>query len=120
MSSLPATASDLFDTLMPLGIAAYPEKIRDVGAIILFKIEGEGGGKWTLDCTSTPPRIVKGDSAPESQVSIEMEHEDFKKLMVDHNQGINLYFEGKIRVTGEANLAIKLGGLFNVTRPYPG
>ncbi len=118
MNGLPQTATDLFDTLLPLGIAAYPEKVKSINAIFGFKLEGEGGGYWVLDCTSSPPKISK--DGPQAQCVIELEHEDFKKLMADHNVGMDLYFANKIRVTGESLLALKLGLFFEITLPKPG
>lgn len=122
MSNLPQTASDLFDNLLPLGVLAYPERVREIGGVFLFKITGDGGGVWALDCTSTPPRVLKGPetTAGAAGVTIELEHEDFKKLLTNHNYGIDLYFASKLRIQGDSALAMKLGVFFEITRPNPG
>jgi hypothetical protein len=114
------TASDLFDTYLPLGINCYPERVKEINAVFAFKIEGEGGGEWVLDCTTTPPKMHKGTGPNPAVVTIEMDHEDFKRILVSHNAGLELYCAGKIRITGDTNQANKLGLFFEITRPEAG
>ena len=60
--TMPKDAKELFDVLIPQGLKQFPDKAREVNAIYAFKITGDGGGEWTVDLTSNPPTIVKGDS----------------------------------------------------------
>ncbi len=116
MANEPQNAQDLFGRLLPIGLTNYPDRAREINAIFGFKIEGEGGGYWVLDCTSSPPTCTPGDTG-KAQCTIELEHEDFKKMLTDHNTGMDLYFKSRIRVSGEAALALKLGLFFEITRP---
>lgn len=114
--TLPSSATELFDDLLPTGIKGYPDKIREINAVFGFDIEGDDGGFWTLDCTSAPPQVHKGNTG-KCQCTITLEHEDFKKLLSDYNAGISLYFQGKIRVSGDEKLCLRLGEFFAITRP---
>jgi len=120
VANLPQTASDLFDTLLPLGLAAYPEKAKEIGGVILFKITGERGGEWQLDFSNAPPKVFKGEAIQGASLTIELDHEDFKRLMVDYNAGLDLYFKNKLRISGDLNLALKLALFFDITRANPG
>lgn len=113
---LPQDARDLFETLLPIGIRGYPDRIREINAIFGFEIEGDGGGFWTLDCTSAPPTCKPGNSG-NVQCMITMQHDDLKRLFTDYNAGIDLYFEGKIRITGNEKACLMLGSFFSITRP---
>lgn len=117
MSNMPQSSSDLFDSLLPLGLDAYPERAKEIDAIFSFKV---GEETWTLDCKSAPPKIHKGEGPTPAQCTIELSEDDFKLLITDHNKGIDLYFKNRIRVTGEANLCLKLGVFFEITSPSPG
>lgn len=117
MANIPQSASDLFDTLLPLGLDAYPDKAKLIDAVFAFVI---GEDRWTLDCKSTPPKIHKGNGPLAAQVTIEMEPDDLKTLMTDHNKGMDLYFANKLRITGDTALCIKLSTFFDITRPGPG
>ncbi|HTJ45039.1 MAG TPA: SCP2 sterol-binding domain-containing protein [Kofleriaceae bacterium] len=113
--NLPKDATELFDVLVPQGLKQFPDKAREVNAIYAFKISGEGGGEWTADLTSDPPTIVKGDTG-KAQCTIEVAHDDFKTMLSDPNAGMQLYFQGKLRVSGDPMLAMKLQQFFDLAR----
>jgi putative sterol carrier protein len=114
--TLPKDAKDLFDNLVPAGLKQHPDKARELGAIYCFKITGEGGGDWTVDCMTNPPTCKKGDSG-KAQCAVEISHADFKTMLVDPNACMQLYFQGKLRVSGDPMLAMKLQQLFEIARP---
>jgi len=115
MAQLPESAAQLFDELIPAGLKAHPEKAREVNAIYAFKISGEGGGDWTVDLTADPPTCDRGDTG-KAQCTIEVSHEDFKAMLGDPNAGMQLYFQGKLRVSGDPMLAMKLQQFFELAR----
>jgi putative sterol carrier protein len=115
MANLPTNASELFDDLVPKGLAAFPDKARELNAIYCFKIIGDDGGEWTVDTTANPPTCTKGDSG-KAQCTIDVTHDDFKAMLADPNAGMQLYFQGKLRVSGDPMLAMKLQQLFELAR----
>ena len=116
MPEMPTNATETFDVQVPDGLKKYPDKAREVNAIYAFKIGGEGGGEWTVDLTSDPPTCVRGAS-DKAQCTIDIDHEDFKSMLKDPNAGMQLYFQGKLRVSGDPMLAMKLQQLFEIARP---
>jgi putative sterol carrier protein len=115
MAALPTNATETFDVAIPAGLAQYADKAREVNAIYCFKISGEGGGDWTVDLTSEKPSCVRGDTG-NSQCTIEIAHDDFKTMLADPNAGMQLYFQGKLRVSGDPMLAMKLQQLFELAK----
>ena len=115
MAQMPKDAADLFDNLVPQGLKQYPDKAREVNAIYCFKVTGEGGGEWTVDLTANPPTCGKGDGG-KAQCTVEVSSEDFKTMLSDPNAGMQLYFQGKLRVSGDPMLAMKLQQLFEIAR----
>lgn len=113
--SMPKDAQELFDVLVPQGLKAFPDKAREVNAIYAFKISGEGGGDWTVDLTADPPTIVKGDTGT-AQCTIDVSHDDFKQMLADPNAGMQLYFQDKLRVSGDPMLAMKLQQFFDIAK----
>jgi len=116
MTTMPTNAQDLFDNLVPQGLLQNPDKARELNAIYCFKIHGSDGGEWTVDCTANPPICAKGDSG-KSQCMVEVASDDFKTMLIDPNAGMQLYFQGKLRVSGDPMLAMKLQQLFEIARP---
>lgn len=112
----PKDAQDLFNNLVPQGLGQHPDKARELNAIYGFKITGDGGGEWTVDCTSNPPSCAKGTSG-KAQCMVEVTSDDFKTMLHDPNAAMQLYFQGKLRVSGDPMLAMKLQQLFEIARP---
>ena len=113
MPKIPESASELFDKQVPEAIAAHPDKAKEIGAVYLFKITGYDGGEWTVDLASATPSCVKGVQGT-AQCTIEVAHSDFKSMLQNPALGMQLYFQGKLRVTGDPMLATKLQKLFSM------
>jgi SCP-2 sterol transfer family len=107
MPQTPKNAQELFDDMLPAALKANPEKAKAVGAIYCFKISGDGGGDWTVDLTADPPTCARGDSG-KAQCTIEVSNDDFQAMLGNPQVGMQLYFQGKLKVTGDPMLATKL------------
>lgn len=116
MSTIPQDAKHLFDELVPAALKQFPDKAKEVNAIYGFNITGNGGGQWTVDLMSDPPTCTRGDTG-KAQCTIEVDHEDFKQMLGNPQLGMQLYFQGKLRVTGDPMLATKLQQFFQLARP---
>lgn len=103
----PKDAQELFDKLMPEALEKHPDQAKEVNAVYFFDIAGDGGGKWTVDLASDPPKVTQGD-AGNAQCSIEIAAEDFQTMLGDPQAGMQLFFQGKLKVTGDPMLATKL------------
>lgn len=113
MTTIPTNAKQLFDELIPKGLQQNPQKAKEVNAIYAFRISGDGGGDWVVDLTAAPPTCTPGQT-DRAQCTIEVEHEDFQRMLADPNAGMQLYFSGKLRVSGDPMLATKLQQFFRL------
>lgn len=113
ISSSTPDAVQLFNNLVPNALAQFPEKAREVNAIYCFIIRG--AGSWTLDCTSSPPTCTQGDSG-KAQCTIEVSSKDFEAMLTDPAAGMRLYYSGRLRVSGDPALAVKLQTVFELAR----
>ena len=103
----------MFNEQVPKALEQFPDKAKEVDAIYCFKITGDGGGEWTVDLTGNPPTCKPADDGS-AQCTIEVAHEDFKTMLSDPQAGMQLYFQGKLKVTGDPMLATKLQQFFDV------
>jgi putative sterol carrier protein len=113
MAKVPETAQQLFNVDVPEALKKHPDKAREIGAVYLFKISGDGGGTWTVDLTANPPTVSDGDKG-NAQCTFEVAHDDFKQMLTNPAMGMQLYFQGKLKVTGDPMLATKLQKLFQL------
>jgi hypothetical protein len=113
MTKIPTNAKELFDELLPKGLQEHPAKAKEVNAIYAFHIKGDGGGDWVVDLTSASPTCTPGQT-DRAQCTIEVEHADFQQMLADPNAGMQLYFAGRLRVSGDPLLATRLQTFFRL------
>ncbi|GAB4561521.1 MAG: hypothetical protein Tsb0020_09070 [Haliangiales bacterium] len=111
--AMPKDAAELFDDLMPPALEKHKDKAKEVNAIFYFNITGDGGGEWTVDLVSDTPAVHKGDTG-NAQCKIEVSSEDFQTMLNDPNAGMQLFFQGKLKVEGDPMLATKLQTFFEL------
>jgi hypothetical protein len=99
--------------MIPRGLAKNPDKAKQVGASYAFHITGDGGGDWVVDLASDPPTCKPGTTT-DARCTIEVEHADFQRMLAEPSAGMQLYLSGKLRVTGEPMLAMRLQQFFRL------
>jgi len=109
---IPESAEELFSMLAE-AISHNADEARKINATYLFNITGSGGGSWVVDLTSEDPSCKPGTiKRPDS--TIEVSHEDFQKMLATPAIGMELYFQGKLRVIGDPGAATRLHSVFSL------
>ena len=104
----------LFNEELPAAIEKNPEKAKEIGAKYQMNIGGDGGGQWYIDCSATGPKCESGDPGG-ADCTIDIQESDFQKLVENPQaNGMQLFFSGKLKVTGNQMLAMKLQKLFDL------
>lgn len=102
------SAKQVFDEKITAKIQNEPDKLKNIGALVVFHLTGDQGGDWSLDCSKNPAALKEGNSDG-AVVEVTMSVEDFVKMA---NGGLNpqmAFLGGKLKVKGNMGLAIKLG-----------
>ncbi len=103
---MPDAKTDFTKTL-PEKIAADPDAARAVNAVFLFKITGEGGGTWTVDLKGDDVGVKDGEVGT-PDCTLELSADDWKSISDNPQSAMALYFQGKLKLGGNAMLATKL------------
>jgi putative sterol carrier protein len=102
----------LFNEELPAALAKNPDQAKAIGAKYQINVSGEGGGEWFVDVSDTGPKAEKGNPGG-ADCTISITSEDFQKLHENPQaNGMQLFFAGKLKVTGNQMLAMKLQKLF--------
>jgi len=100
----------LFNEELPAALAKNAEDARTIGAKYQMNITGEGS--WFIDVSATGPKCVPGEEPADCTITITSE--DFQKLIENPQQnGMQLFFSGKLKIAGNNMLAMKLNKLFS-------
>ena len=100
-----------FNENLPSKIANDPDASRAIGAIFLFKITGDEGGTWTVDLKEDLG--VKEGEHGTPDCTLELTTEDWQQISDNPGSAMQLYFQGKLKVSGNAMLATKLQQLLS-------
>lgn len=95
-----------FTEVIPANIARDPEKARAVGGVFVFRISGDEGGVWTLDLKDQLG-VAEGE-VPDPDCLIEVTNDEWRAMTDNPNSAMQLYFGGKLKVSGNAMLALRL------------
>lgn len=102
----------LFNEILPAGLAKNAEDAKTIGAKFQINITGPTGGEWNIDASSTGPSAKAGTG--DADCTITITDEDFQKLVENPQaNGMQLFFAGKLKVSGNQMLAMKLQKLFS-------
>ena len=101
-------AADIFNEMVN---GFQPERAGSLRAKFQFCLSGEDGGDWVVSvankqCTVTPGAVDKPD------VTISMDAADFVKMVNGELQPVVAFMQGKIKLQGDMNLAMKVQELF--------
>jgi putative sterol carrier protein len=104
----------LFNEQLPQQLAQHPDQAKQIGAKFQMNITGDGGGEWNIDVSASGPSAKAGNPG-NADCTLTVSAEDFQKLVENPQaNGMQLFFSGKLKVTGNVMLAQKLGSLFNL------
>ncbi|MBI5443138.1 MAG: SCP2 sterol-binding domain-containing protein [Deltaproteobacteria bacterium] len=107
------SAKEMFDVLLPKGLAENAAKANAIGVEYAFKVSGPNGGNWTVDLKSSPP-AVNPEASTTAQCTVSIADSDFEALMADLKIGMQLFTQGKLKVGGNPALAMKLEQVFQL------
>ena len=107
----------LFNEELPAALAKHPEQAKQIGAKYQFNVTGDGGGQWFIDVSDSGPSVSQGNPGT-AECTMEMDTESFQKVVENPQaNGMQLFFSGKLKVSGTQMLAMKLQKLFDLNKP---
>ncbi|MCG2785427.1 MAG: SCP2 sterol-binding domain-containing protein [Anaerolineae bacterium] len=102
------------ETLMSKMPGAFlPEKAPGLNAVIQFKFTGEEAGDWYADIKDGKVDVQKGVHAT-PKMTLTADSGDYVRIFTGELDGMKAFMEGKLKLTGDLNLAMKLTQMFKV------
>jgi putative sterol carrier protein len=93
--------------------AFKPEAAQGVDAIIQYILTGEQAGDWIIDIHDGKCSVSEG-KAPNPKVTITADAVDFANVLTGKANAMQYFMQGKVRLAGDLNLAMKLTSFFKM------
>ncbi len=107
-------ADPTISEFMPRMAAAFvPEKAVGVDAIIQLKLAGVQAAEWYVTIKDGKCAVTQG-IAPVAKLTVTADSGDFVKILTGQLDGTQAFMQGKLKLAGDMNLAMKLLGLFKM------
>ncbi len=107
---MPLTISDLMSK-MPGAFLA--EKAQGVDATIQFKFTGAEPGDWYATIKDGKVSVSQGVFAT-PKMTLTADSSDYIKIFTGELDGMQAFMQGKIKLGGDLNLAMKLMQMFKI------
>lgn len=92
--------------------AFLADKAGNLRATFQFNLSGDEGGDWAVTVADGVCTVVEGQ-AQKADVSVAMTADDFVKMVSGELQPVVAFMQGKIKLQGDMNMAMRLQNLFN-------
>jgi len=108
MSITPQDVAQLF-TAMPEHL--IPEKAEGIDAVIQFDLSGDAGGTYWVRIANAQCETGQG-VVENPKMTVRASAEDYLNVANGDLDAVQAFVQGKIKVTGDMSLALKLPTLF--------
>ena len=93
--------------------AFIPEKAVGLDAVIQFKFTGAEAGDWYAVIKDGKVEVLRGShSAP--KMTLTADSGDFVKIFTGELDAMQAFMQGKLKLAGDLNLAMKLTQMFKI------
>lgn len=107
---MPLTVSELMEKMPG---AFIPEKGQGVDAVIQFKFTGEEAGDWNATIKDGKVDVAHG-THPSPKMTLTADSSDYVHIFTGELDGMQAFMQGKIKLAGDLNLAMKLMQMFKI------
>ena len=93
--------------------AFQPEKAAGIDAVIQYHLTGEEGGEWIITLKDGVCKVHQG-IAENPKMSMTADAHEFRDILLGKMDGMAAFMQGKLKLTGDLNLAMKLTSMFKM------
>lgn len=104
------TAREIVEQKLKKRITEKTELTKGIGMPVALELTGSGGGTWVLDCSQQPATLSES-SKGNVTTTITMDAKVFEDMASGSLNPQMAFLSGKVKVTGNLGVAIKLGQL---------
>lgn len=94
--------------------AFQPEKAPGLEAVIQYHLTGEEGGDWIISIHDDKCTVQEGIS-DNPKMTLTADAREFRDILLGKMDGMAAFMQGKLKLSGDLNLAMKLTSYFKMS-----
>lgn len=107
---MPLTIKDVMERMPG---AFVPEKAQGVDAVIQFHFTGEAESHWAATIKDGACTVAEGETSTPT-LSLTADAQDYLDMVTGRMDGMKAFMQGKLKLKGDLNLAMKMLGFFKL------
>jgi putative sterol carrier protein len=108
---MPLTIAELMEKMPG---AFIPEKAVGVDAVVHFKFTGAEPGEWNAVIKDGKVEVARGIPHFKPTMTLTADSADFISILTGQLDGMQAFMQGKIKLAGDLNVAMKLMQMFKI------
>lgn len=108
---MPLTVADIMERMPG---ALIPEKAAGVDTVIHFKFTGAEPGEWNAVIKDGKAEVNRGIPHFKPNMTLAADSSDFVKIFTGELDGMQAFMQGKIKLQGDLNMAMKMMQMFKM------
>jgi len=101
------------DYIARISAAFVPEKAAGIDATIQLKLTGDQPGEWFMTIKDNQCTVNQG-MANAAKLTVTADGGDLVKIFSGQLDGMQAFMQGKLKLAGDLNLAMKLMQMFKI------
>ena len=93
--------------------AFLPEKAAGVDAVIQYKLTGDQAGDYIITIANDECKVAEGETENPT-MTLTADGEYFRDVLLGKEDGMKGFMQGKLKLAGDLNLAMKLTSFFKM------
>jgi len=89
------------------------DKAAGVNMVLVFRLSGDNGGDWTIKIADGAVDVNEG-AADSPSATINMDGDDYVKMMSGELNPMMAFMSGKVKVDGDLNSVMKMQSIFGM------
>ena len=85
-----------------------------MNAVIHFKFTGEEAGEWNARIEDGKVDVAQGAPSDAATMTLTADSGDYVKIFTGEIDGMQAFMQGKIKLGGDLNLAMKMMQMFKI------
>ena len=85
-----------------------------MNAVVHFKFTGEEAGDWNAKIADGKVAVAQGEPTEKATMTLTSDSSDYVKIFTGELDGMSAFMQGKIKLAGDLNLAMKLMQMFKI------